>query len=192
MYSGGGPFARLMHASVAFVGQLKRAIDNAEFSRFERQLRVSTPDSPTKEEVRDQAATMGLSPAVLGAMKEAGDYLRSEGPFNPKKAADLIRASKEESHREIVKRLVELTRSPYTGGDKDGKRREYFRVVGFISEPEESFFSAIYTLISREGSHKLIAPRETVLVIEQTVRSYLSLLVRRLSSFEPPQKGANP
>lgn len=69
---------------------------------------------------------------------------------------------------------------------KDGARRAYLRSVGFISEPEEKFFSAIYTLLSEEASHKLIAPRETMLVMEQTVQNYLSLLNRRLSSFVPP------
>jgi hypothetical protein len=191
MYSHGGPYERLMHASVAFVGQLKRAIDNAEFSRFERQLRASTPDSPTNEEVSGQAATTGLSPAVLGAMKEAGEYLRSEGPFNPKKAADLMRASVEETGRDIVARLEVLTSTRYAGSDKDFDRRTYFRKVGFINVAEEKFFGAIYGLLSGEGTHKLVAPRETILVMERTVRECLLLLVHRLSDFKP-QKLGNP
>jgi hypothetical protein len=130
-----------------------------------------------------------LNPGIDEALKEAAQYLRGGGTFDPKKAADLLRSSIDESHREIVKRLVERTGSPYHGGESDGKRRAYFRTVLFISEPEEKFFSAIYTLLSEEASHKLIAPRETVLVMEQTVRGYLSLLARRLSGFIPPRPG---
>ena len=116
-------------------------------------------------------------------MREAREYLRSDGILDPKKAADLMRTSIDESHREIVTKLVTLTGRPYTGANRDGARRAYFREVGFVSEPEEKFFSAIYSLLSEEGSHKLIAPRETMLVMEQTVMSYLLLLLRRLRDF---------
>jgi hypothetical protein len=54
------------------------------------------------------------------------------------------------------------------------------REGGFITQPEEVFFSAIYSLISREASHRLIAPRETVLLLQRTVFSYLLLLSERL------------
>jgi hypothetical protein len=52
--------------------------------------------------------------------------------------------------------------------------------AGFINKDEETFISCVYTLISREGVHKLVAPRETVLVMERTVRDLLTLLLRRL------------
>jgi len=188
----GTDLARAMPALSACVIQLNRAIENAEFSGFEEQLQSTSPGMPTPKEVGDQLAAAGLSPAIIGAMKEAAEYLRSDGPFNPKKAADLVRTSMDESHREIVVRLVVATGRQYTDANKDGARRAYLRKVGFISEPEEKFFSAIYTLLSEEASHKLIAPRETMLVMEQTVHSYLSLLTRRLSSFAPPLPGANP
>jgi hypothetical protein len=55
------------------------------------------------------------------------------------------------------------------------------RDIGFISAPEEKFFTAIYTLISGEASHKLIAPRETVTVLFGTVRGYLILLAKRVT-----------
>jgi hypothetical protein len=183
----GSDFARAMPAFLPFVSQMNRAVDNAEFSRFERELRTSSPSVATRVQVSDQATMAGLSSAVVEAMKEAAECLRNDGPFNPKKAADLMRASIEESHRDIVKRLVVATGTPGTDLRKDGARRAYLRRVGFISEAEEKFFSAIYTLLSEEGSHQLVAPRETMLLMEQTVLGYLSLLIRRLSGFVPPQ-----
>ena len=187
----GSELARAMPALSPYVIQLNRAIENAEFSRFERQLSKASSVTPAQKSPDEQSDFAALTPGIEGALKEASAYLRSQGTLDPKKAADLLRSSIDESHREIVGRLVERTGLPYRGGERDGKRREYFRTVLFISEPEEKFFSAIYTLLSEEASHKLIAPRETILVMEQTVRSYLSLLIRRLSSFSPPKPRAD-
>jgi hypothetical protein len=188
----GTDLSRAMPALAPCVLQLNRAIESAEFSRFEQQLRKTSPNGPTPKEVGEQFTVAGLSSAVVGAMKEAAEYLRSDGQFNPKKAADLMRTSIDESHREIVARLAVDTGTPYTDANKDGARRAYLRKLNFISEPEEKFFSAIYTLLSEEASHRLIAPRETMLVMQQTVQNYLSLLVRRLSGFVPTRPKANP
>lgn len=87
----------------------------------------------------------------------------------------------EEAHRVIVKQLATIKGKPYDGAEKDGARRHYMRSVDFISEPEEKFFSAIYSLLSQEGSHRLIAPRETTLLLHQTVSNYIRLLAERVS-----------
>jgi hypothetical protein len=188
----GTDLARAMPTLSGCVLQLSRAIENADFSRFEQQLRSASPSRPTPKEVGDQMGVAGLRSDVLGAMKEAAEYLRSDGPFNPKKSADLMRTSIDETHREIVAKLVVATGTPCPDAKKDGARRAYLRKVGFISQPEEKFLSAIYTLLSEEASHRLIAPRETMLVMEQTVQGYLSLLIRRFSSFSSTLSGANP
>jgi hypothetical protein len=186
----GTDLARAMPAFSPYVMQLNRAIENAEFSRFEKQLR-GVQVMPAPDAGGEQAGAATVHP-VAAAMKEAGEYLRSDGIFNPKKAADLMRTSIDESHREVVNRLVTVTGTQCINANKDGARRAYLRKIGFISEPEERFFSAIYTLLSEEASHKLIAPRETMLVMEQTVHNYLSLLNRRLSSFASTQSTSNP
>ena len=117
---------------------------------------------------------------IKTAMEEADTYLKGTGQFDPKHAADLIRACMDETHRGVVSELQKLTGQEYEGPDKDGHRRTYMRKMAFINEDEENFFSSIYTLISREGTHRLLAPKETVLVMERTVRDYLLLLLRRL------------
>jgi hypothetical protein len=176
--------SRAMPAFLPYVTALKRAVESAEFSRFEEQLRAVPPKAA--EPAASDGPAPGLEqPTVAAAMREASDYLHSDGIFNPKKAADLMRTSIDESHREIVGKLVKLTGAPCADVGRDGARRAYLRKVGFISEPEERFFSAIYTLLSGEATHKLIAPRETMLVMERTVHDYLMLLNRRLSSFSP-------
>lgn len=42
----------------------------------------------------------------------------------------------------------------------------------FINEHEKKFFTAIYGLISNKSNHELDVPKETVLVMERTVRDY--------------------
>ena len=84
-------------------------------------------------------------------------------------------------HCGIVAALTKLTSQAFTGKESDGTRRQYMRKVGFITPAEETFFSAVYSLISQEGTHKLDAPKQTVLVLERTISDYLLLLARRLS-----------
>lgn len=188
----GTDLARAMPAFSPYVIQLNRAIENAEFCRFEKQLRAAQAAPPPPNSGGGHPASTVALASVAAAMKEAAEYLRSDGVFNPKKAADLMRTSIDEAHREVVSNLVNLTSVQCPDPNKDGVRRAYMRKIGFISEPEEKFFSAIYTLLSEEGSHKLVAPRETMLVMEQTVQNYLSLLNRRLASFVPQQPKTNP
>lgn len=172
---------------------LVRAIDDLEFRRFEDALARAAPAAAQKqptgqvEELEPYLASLGMSPSIARAMHEARACLNSGGEFDPKKAADLIRSSMDEMHRGVVSDLVKLTAQPFAEKDSDGGRRRYMRVAGFITEAEENFFSAVYGLISQEGSHKLEAPRETILVLERTVSDYLLLLARRLSRF-----GKNP
>jgi hypothetical protein len=188
----GADLARAMPALAPCVLQLNRAVESAEFSRFEQQIKGTSPSRPTTEDVSEQLASAGLGSDVVGAMREAAEYLRSDGPFNPKKAADLMRASMEETGRDIVARLGVLSGTRYGGSDKDFDRRAYLRKVRFINVAEEKFLGAVYGLLSGEGAHKLVAPRETMLVMERTVQDYLLLLVRRLSDFTPPKPGTNP
>jgi hypothetical protein len=166
------------------------AIENQEFTKFEAALKKSAAAAKPQavivnpvEQLEDNLANLGLDAKAAKAMTQAREYLDGTGPFDPKTAADLIRTSIDETHRDMVKELTQFTTKSFSGKDSDGKRREYMREVGFISVAEEKFFSAIYTLLSEEASHKLIAPKETILVLERTVAAYLLLMARRLTEF---------
>lgn len=166
---------------VEALADLDTVLDQLEFERFERTLHRPKEDTHPQE-FESVLAALGLGPEIAAAMREAGNYLRTGGEFNPKKAADLLRASMDEAHRRIVTELEKIGSQSYVGRDRDGDRRAYMRRIGFISPAEEKFFSAIYSLISEEASHKLVAPRETVLVLHTTVSNYLFLLLKRLSN----------
>ena len=170
---------------------LQKTVDQIEFTRFERTLTQNTaarrpPVGSEVDELSGLLTTISFDQSVAAALREAEAYLKDEGPFNPKNAAGLLRSSIETTHRLLVKALERETGRPYEGKDhQDGGRRTYMRRVGFISGAEEVFFSSVYTLISDEGTHPLIAPKETVLVFYRFVLDYLLLLVRRLSNWHP-------
>jgi hypothetical protein len=173
-------------SAISALNQLEKTAEFIEFQRFAKNLSDGVAAQKTGTQSDKQTPAKGLSSTVTNALKEASERLQSEGEFDPKTAADLIRSAMEEAHRGFVAELELRTGAkPYSGPDKDGARRSYMRQAGLITLDEETFFSAIYSLISREGSHKLIAPRETVLLLHQTVYSYLLLLAERLHKQRP-------
>ena len=171
---------------VESVKEIERTIENIEFKRFAHTLeshdRLTVAE---KDELLILTGDLEIDSTVPAALKRAEILLQGTGLFDPKNAADLLRSSIDSAHRGIVRSLEQRTGEAYKGEDRDGARRAYMRTLGFISEPEEQFFSAIYTLISKEATHKLIAPKETVLVMHRTVYGYLLLLLRRLSQWVP-------
>jgi len=166
---------------IGAAADLERIIEQIEFSRFAATLREKQPQPETQVSALESLITTAEMPAqIKTAMEEANSYLKGTGQFDAKHAADLIRTCMDETHRAVVSELQKLTGQKYEGPDKDGHRRAYMRKMDFINEDEEKFISSIYTLISHEGTYRLLAPKETVLVMERTVRDYLMLLLRRL------------
>ncbi|MFI5112470.1 MAG: hypothetical protein ACHP9S_06580 [Terriglobales bacterium] len=180
---------------------IESAIEEVEFRRFERSLREITSQptqlpAPGAPETEHRAYLNSLinDNAVVSAIEDAHSYLECDGDqFSGQKAAALLRASIDRTHWTVVTRLAKLrSTEPPTGSEtSDGKRREYMRIVNFITPAEEKFFSAIYSLISEEGVHQLLAPRETVALLEHTVTQYLTLLLRRLSELEGRETATN-
>ncbi len=174
------------------VKDLEKTIDYIEYERFASSLKEAQ-QRPEREAVEEDVlfAVPGVPKVVAAAMKRAKDYLEGSGPFDAKTAADLIRTSMDEAHRVVVSELERMTGRRCEREVKDGSRRAYMRDVDFITRPEEAFFSAIYTLLSDAATHRLLAPKETVLVMNITVENYLLLLFRRLDAQKTslPQRG---
>lgn len=167
---------------VSALDNLEKAVEWVEFQRFAESISGGEGIPQTLHfSLENPSPISGLNSTVTNALEEARKRLTTQGEFDPKMAADLIRTAVDEAHREIVEALAELDGKPFPGPDKDGARRAYMRSLGFITQPEEEFFSAIYSFISRETSHKLITPRETALLLHQIVSSYLLLLMERLN-----------
>lgn len=176
--------------------ELQKTIEHIEYSRFAASLtKIEHIDhvrlaasltkgageaTPQGDELTVLLRALDPQGSIYRAIEKAEERLQSAGEFDAKQAADLIRTCIDETHRGVVAELQKMTGHQCAGADKDGARRTYMRDAGFINEAEEQFFSCIYTLLSREGTHKLLAPRETILVMYQTVKGYLLLLLRRL------------
>lgn len=164
---------------------LEFVVEHINLNRFEQSLRRITAEGRANpSDLESSLAGLGFDSQIAVAMKDAETHLRGSGEFDSKKAADLLRACIDETHRSVVKELVRVKKESYSGKDLDFDRRTYMRVLGFISPPEEKFIGCIYSLISQEASHKLEAPKETVLVLQTTVHNYLLLLLKRLSDWK--------
>jgi len=167
---------------VGAVTRLERVIEEIEFSRFAASLKEGQQtDKEKASEWETLLRDLGLPGEIATAMRRAESYLKGDDPLDPKQAADLIRTCMDETHRGVVTELQKMTGRQCADPDKDGGRRSYMREMKFINDAEEQFFSCIYTLLSKEGSHKLLAPKETMLLMHRTVTDYLRLLLRRLA-----------
>lgn len=174
------------------MNELQQAVEEVEFQRFELDLRVDAlarqhqvasgvrgAERPEHEEIPE---------VVRRAFSKARETLQQSGEFNPKTAADLIRSILDETHREVLSELLRLRRDTQPVPSKDGERRQLLRRLEFVSPAEEKFLSAVYGLLSEEGTHRLIAPRETVLIFLQTTESLAALLFRRLANLKVTSK----
>jgi hypothetical protein len=166
---------------VEAAAQLRKTVERIEYLRFAKSLQESDPTPEIQSPELDRLLNnLGLPNAVATAMSKAEKSLRGDDLFDPKTAVGLIRTSMDEIHRAMITELGTMTGRQCPVLKKDGQRRAYLRQEGFISQPEEKFFSSIYTLVSEEGTHELIVEKETVLFMETIVRHYLLLLLRRL------------
>src|SRR5580693_4346093 len=105
-------------AAVAALNQLEKTAEFIEFQRFEKNLSAAVAST---QATGTQKHATSLSTTVTDALKEANERLQSEGQFDPKMAADLIRAAMEDANRGFVAELESRTGAmPYTGADKDG------------------------------------------------------------------------
>ncbi len=170
-------------AVIDAAADIERTIEHIEFSRFAETVNGGQqPPEARANELQNLLAAAGLKGEIASAMGRAETYLEGAAAFDAKEAADLIRTCTDETHRGVVAELQKMTGQECVGPDKDGTRRSYMRKVEFINDAEEQFFSSVYTLLSREGTHKLLAPKETIMVMHRTVRDCLLLLLRRLSA----------
>jgi hypothetical protein len=158
------------------------ALAHAGFQCDKKGSLVGPPCLPSHLEKELKALDPKLK--VKEALREAGVHLQSFGPFDAKTAGDLLRATMEVIHRVLVQELERLTNEKYNGHDKDNERRAYMRKVDFISEHEERVSTAIYSLISVESSHQLLARTDIVLFVQSTVHNYLILLLRRVKTMK--------
>lgn len=169
------------------VKQLSDSIKEAGYRKLEAEIEAGVLAA---QEPAMLVPKPDLPIAVAAALAKAEALLQAPSDqFDPKHAGDLLRTCMDEAHKAIVTVLIPTTGNSFDG-TKDGQRRQFMRENGFITEPEDKFFSAIYTLISEEATHKLDVDKETALVMHLSVSAYIRLLFRRLAKWKPQQSTA--
>lgn len=95
-------YGRLFDATLAeAVTRIDEIIERTGFEKFKRSLLGRVSKTNSGADLMELLAELGLDPGVADAMKRANDYLETPGTFEPKAAADLIRTSIDEMHRQM-------------------------------------------------------------------------------------------
>jgi len=132
-----------------------------------------------KEAVSDYLKTLGFTATLGSSLDEAERLYRSAGTaFELKASLGHLRSFLEGLHKEIL-----LSAQSKFGGALPGKWGEgltYLRNNGVLSKAEEIFAGSLYTLISDEGIHPLVAEREYARLFRNVVIEYALLLLSRL------------
>lgn len=186
-------FPREVPASLGLaVDQVLDAVDDAEFSEFEEQLRMKSGGTSAAQPSAPPTEQDHVPLNVREALAEAESHLQGTQTLDPKTAADLIRTCIDETHRDLVGKVSRITGNPYTGPDKDGARRTYLRDSALYSQPEEIFVSSLYTLLSSSASHVLITRRDMIVIMRFAVESFIEALYRRFEELKMQYSSTKP
>ena len=132
-----------------------------------------------KEAVNSYLMTLGFTATLASSLDEA-ERLYSVGgsAFELKASMGHLRSFLEGLHKEILPAA-----HARFGGALPGKWGEgllYLRTNGVLSKAEEAFAGSLYTLISDEGIHPLVAEREYARLFRNVVIEYALLLLSKL------------
>jgi hypothetical protein len=130
----------------------------------------------------------GFSGPLLTALNEA-EKLNAAGATESELKSSMghLRSFLENLHSEAIPQIQQKARTHPPTDDKWGTGLTYLRANGFLSKQEEGFVAGVYTLISDEAVHPLIAKREYSRLSRNVVIEYALLFLRKLE-----QLGAGP
>ena len=141
-------------------------------------LKGALQDSPNLEIENDRLKvigfieSLGFNSTLTASLNEAEkNYRSSATPFELKDCMHHLRSFMENLHIEVAQSVaagVNDTNPP----NRWGKVVAYLRTHGVVSAQEEMFVTSLYTLISDEGVHPLIAEREYVRIRRNMTYEY--------------------
>jgi len=105
-------------------------------------------------------------------------HLEGASPFDLKSSMGHLRSFLEQLHAEALPAVHADPKISLPKGWGDGLA--YLRKKGVVSEAEEKFAAGLYTLISDEGVHPLIADKEYARLARNVVIEYALLFLRKL------------
>ena len=132
-----------------------------------------------KDAVQGYLRTLGFTETVAGSLAEA-ERLYHEGgsAFSLKASMGHLRSFLENLHQETFPALH--ARFGGVAPASWGAGLAYLRENEVLSVPEERFAGSLYTVISDEAVHPLVAERECARLVRNVVIEYALLLLRKL------------
>lgn len=139
-----------------------------------------------KEAVQSYLERFGFSNTLRASLDEA-DRLYHEGatPFELKSCMGHLRSFMENLHAEALSRIQPKGAPPPPSGWGPGLT--HLRQTGVISKTEVGFAASLYTLISDQAVHPLIAEKEYARLARNIVVEYGLLFLRRIEKVGIPQ-----
>jgi hypothetical protein len=132
-----------------------------------------------KTKVEDYLKRLGFSGPLSQALNVAEqDFRASATPFELKNCLAHLRSFLEELHEQACSPVA--AKAGTTAPKKWGKTTEMLRNTEVLSVQEERFAASLYTLISDEGVHPLIAEQEYARLLRNMVIEYGLMFLAKL------------
>lgn len=132
-----------------------------------------------KSSVEEYLKSLGFSSILLEALNAAEkDFRDSATPFELKNSLGHLRSFLEGLHEQACSSLAAKTNAPVP--KKWGKTTEMLRNCAILSQQEEALATSLYTLISDEGVHPLIAEQEYARLLRNMAIEYGLMFLAKL------------
>jgi hypothetical protein len=114
---------------------------------------------------------LGFSADMVKALNAAeSDYKSTASAFGLKNCLGHLRSFLEHLHRQSVKSIAAATGQTIV--DRWGEATAYLRQQGYFTKQHETFVASLYTLLSDESVHPLMADREYARLLRNVVIEY--------------------
>ncbi len=132
-----------------------------------------------KESVDSYLRALGFSATLIECLNQADRLYREAGDaFSLKSSMAHLRSFLEKLHAEALPTVQPKVAAPIP--EKWGDGLAYLRNADVLSKAEEGFVAGLYTLISDEAVHPLIAEREYARLARNVVIEYALLFLRKV------------
>jgi hypothetical protein len=140
-----------------------------------------------KESVDSYLRSLGFSPTLIECLNQADRLYREAGDaFSLKSSMGHLRSFLEKLHAEALPAVNANVAGPVS--EKWGDGLVYLRSTDVLSKAEGGFVAGLYTLISDEAVHPLIAEREYARLARNVVIEYALLFLRKLEKLRAKVK----
>jgi len=139
---------------------------------------INLETNQDKQAVESSLQKWGFPRALGESLNHAEQLYRSVSPFELKSSMSHLRSFIEALHEGCAARLA--TKRGGSAPKRWGDCISFLQGNDLLSKPEENFVTALYTLISDEAVHPLVAEREYARLARNMVIEWGLLMLRKL------------